>query len=265
MKRRILNLSKKVIPYSARIYFRKLNWKRKYLTKILSRTISGSMPKSEVYCPVCERSFYFFIRIKNDNISPLWGAKSRHRLEWLYLKQETDFLERRTDLLHIAPEYCLFQRLQVMENINYYPGDKFEEGYGVQKGVHQLDLTRLTMPDESFDCIICNHILEHIPDDHKAMTEMFRVLKKGGKAIIMVPIDLDRQETYENWNIKTADDRTKHFGQWDHVRFYSLDIVQRLASVGFKVSAIKYSEKFSTEEYVTYGLCPDYIFVAAKD
>ncbi|MEO6168168.1 MAG: class I SAM-dependent methyltransferase [Chitinophagales bacterium] len=265
MKRSILNLSKKIIPYTLRIFFRKVNWRRKYFIKVITHVISGTLPQSKVYCPVTERSFHFFIRIKNDNISPVWGAKSRHRLEWLYLKQKTDFLNRKTDLLHIAPEYCLFQRLQAIDNINYYPGDKFEEGYGVQKGVIQLDLTSLTMPDESFDCIICNHILEHIPDDLKAMTEMYRVLKKGGKALIMVPIDLGRKDTYEDWNIKTPDQRTRHFGQWDHVRFYSLDIVQRLTTIGFNVSAIKYAENFSREEYATYGLCDDYIFIASKD
>lgn len=264
MKRVILNLSKKILPYDFRIFFRKLNWKKKYALKILSHTISGTLPKSQVFCPVSERSFYFFINIKNDKISPVWGAKSRHRLEWLYLKNETDVFKKKTDVLHIAPEYCLFQRLKSMNNIQYYPGDKFEEGYGVQKGVHQIDLTKLSLPDESFDCIICNHILEHIPEDRKAMFEMFRVLRRGGKALIMVPIDLNRKDTYEDPNITTAQQRTIHFGQWDHVRYYSLDIVDRLSSVGFKVQAVRYSDKFSNVEYANFGLCDDYIFVATK-
>jgi len=235
------------------------------LQKILFKTLTGKLPTSKVYCPLSEREYYFFIQIKNDNVSPILGAKSRHRLLWLYLKNETELFNKQNDLLHVAPEYCLFQRLREMPNINYYPGDKFEKGYGVQRGVHQLDLTALNLVNDSFDYIICNHILEHIPDDLKAMTEMLRVLKKNGNVFIMVPINLSLTNTYEDFNIVSPEERTRHFGQWDHVRYYSMDIIDRLKSCGLKVTAIKYSEKFTEAEIRRLGLCEDYIFVARKD
>ncbi len=166
--------------------------------------------------------------------------------------------------MHIAPEYCLYQRFKHSLNIDYYPGDKFEKGYGVQKGVHQLDLTDLTQSDDTFDYIICNHILEHIPDDSKAMFEMFRVLKNGGKAFIMVPVNQSLNETYEDFSIVDPAERIKQFGQWDHVRFYSMDIMKRLEIQGFQVNAVRYSDKFSKENHHKYGLCDDYIFVASK-
>jgi hypothetical protein len=96
------------------------------------------------------------------------------------------------------------------------------------------------------------------------MSEMFRVLKQGGKAFIMVPIDPELKKTYEDFNIVDPDERIKHFGQWDHVRFYGMDIMKRLEKHGFKVNAVRYSDNFSEDEYRKYGLCNDYIFVASK-
>ncbi len=112
--------------------------------------------------------------------------------------------------------------------------------------------------------MICNHVLEHIPDDRQAMKEMFRALKSGGTGVITVPIDEQIASTYEDFSITSPKDRKQHFGQWDHVRFYGLDIESRLEEVGFEVEMCRYGATFSKEDYAKYGLCDDLIVVAKK-
>jgi ubiquinone/menaquinone biosynthesis C-methylase UbiE len=127
-----------------------------------------------------------------------------------------------------------------------------------------VDLTALTYENDFFDLIICNHVLEHIPDDKKAISEMYRALKKGGKAVITVPIDENLEKTYEDSNITSPADRLKHFGQWDHVRSYAKDIKQRFENEGFNTELIQYADHFSSEEFNRMGLRDDYIVVGTK-
>ena len=106
----------------------------------------------------------------------------------------------------------------------------------------------------TFDIVFCNHVLEHIEDDGKAMNELFRVLKSGGMGIFQVPQELKREVTYEDANIKTPEDKTKHFGQYDHVRIYGRDYFDRLRHAGFKVEEVDYSKKLSPELVQKYCL-----------
>jgi SAM-dependent methyltransferase len=98
----------------------------------------------------------------------------------------------------------------------------------------KIDLTDMQFHDNQLDVIICSHVLEHIPDDRKAMTEMHRVLRPGGFLLVMVPTYGDN--TYENWNITEPEERRRHFGQDDHVRKYGRDIILRMEDVGFIVA-----------------------------
>jgi len=261
MKRQITNFAKKIIPYNVRIFLRKLNWRTRYFFQKL--TASGEFT-NKVYCPIAEKEFRFFLKLKEDLITPDNGARSRQRLVWLFLKNEFDILNKSRCILHVAPELSYFKILNKTKKIDYHPGDKMVTGYSNQKGVKNIDLTNLKNKSNSFDLIICNHVLEHIPNDKFAMSEMFRVLKGNGAAIITVPIKESLKETYENENIKTPKDRIKHFGQWDHVRWYGLDIKDRLASVGFDVEMIRYAEKLSKEQSRYYGLNNHIIIKAVK-
>ncbi len=126
----------------------------------------------------------------------------------------------------------------------------------------RLDITRIDRPDEdSFDVVIANHVFEHVDDDKAAMREMFRVLKPGGHGFFSVPINLSREETYENAAITDPDERFAHFGGTDHKRYYGRDFAAKLEAAGFKVET--YRRK--PEEEVKWGLLRDEcIFIARK-
>lgn len=259
MNQRLINIAKRVIPFGVRIKLRHLNWYRCYIQQSLFYA-NGQ----RVTCPIAGQDFKMFIRLNNDLITPSNGARSRQRLVWHYLKHEQHILTKKFDLLHVAPEYSFYRILSNLANIRYVPGDKMVEGYSNQSGIAQIDLTGLRFESESFDMILCNHVLEHIPDDKAAMGEMYRVLKKGGVAIITVPIDESIDHTYEDPTILSYAERELHFGQWDHVRMYGLDICERLQKFGFSVSAIRYGKNFSEEDYQKFGFCNDLILVASK-
>ena len=260
IKQIIVNTGKKLIPFGLRIFFRKLNRKRRYIQQlILSDPLSY-----KVYCPIAKREFKRFIKSGNDLLTPSNGARSRQRLVWHYLENELDILNARLKLLHIAPELSYFQILSKQKNIDYVPGDKMVLGYSNQKGVSNIDLADLKFDDLSFDCILANHVLEHIPEDQKAMAEIYRTLKTGGTGVITVPVNEKLNRTYENPVIVSPEDREKHFGQWDHVRTYALDIKERFEQAGFKVKINRYSDNFSKEEKEKYGFIDDIIFVLRK-
>ena len=180
------------------------------------------------------------------------------------MENELHILTAKMRILHIAPEWCLFQAFGKQKNIKYVPGDKMVLGYSNQKGVKYVDLTDLDFDDGSFDCVLANHVLEHIVDDQKAMSEIYRVLKFGGAGIITVPIDETLEKTYEDPAIFSSEDREKYFGQWDHVRMYALDIKNRFENAGFNVALNRYAETFSEEDRKKYGLKNDIIIHLSK-
>ena len=123
----------------------------------------------------------------------------------------------------------------------------------------------MNFEDQSFDLIICNHVLEHIDDDIKALNEIYRVLKSGGVAILQVPINFKKDKTFEDQSITSKKDREKYFGQYDHLREYGLDFKDRVEKAGFDVEMVYYAENFSEEMKFKYGLqINDVIPVARK-
>lgn len=260
MKQEIVNIAKRYIPNDIRVFLRWVNWRRFYIQQTLF--ISNSAPK--VYCPIAKEEYKAFVKLKDDLMTPSNGARMRQRLVWLYLTQELGILTKKLKVLHVAPELSFIGILRNQENLAYIPGDKMVEGYSNQKGIKNIDLTDLEFEDNAFDHVICNHVLEHIPDDKAAISEMFRVLKPGGSAIITVPIDEKEERTYEDFTITLPKEREKHFGQWDHVRWYGLDIKDRFEKEGFDVDMNRYADKFSKEDYRKYGLCDDIIVIAKK-
>jgi len=140
-------------------------------------------------------------------------------------------------LLHFAPESLfdpVFARLPQIERVTadlYVPADL------------QLDITDMDLPDGSFDLILCSHVLEHVPDDHAAISELRRVLADGGLALVLTPYRPDRP-TYEDRSITSPLDRMVAFGQQDHVRIYGTDLADRLRAAGFAVDDLTPSELF---------------------
>ena len=173
----------------------------------------------------------------------------RHRLLWLYLKEETSFFEQEQRVLHIAPEQCFLKRFKNMDNLHYTTADLYSPLVDIK-----ADICNLPFDDNTFDTIFCNHVLEHIPDDTKAMKELYRVLKKGGTGIFQVPQDINRATTYEDFSITTPEERKKHFGQYDHVRIYGRDYADLLRKVGFKVQEVDYLKNLSNAKIEKYAL-----------
>ena len=192
---------------------------------------------------------YGYESIRTNALSPSTLSLERHRLLWLYLKNETDFFEKQQKVLHIAPEQCFLKRFKKMKNLDYTTADLHSPLVDVK-----ADICNLPFEDNFFDTIFCNHVLEHIPNDRKAMEELYRVLKKGGTGIFQIPQDLSRETTYEDFSKTTAEERRKHFGQYDHVRVYGRDYGDRLEKVGFEVQEIDYTLVLGDEKIALYAL-----------
>lgn len=189
-------------------------------------------------------------------------SSNRERLVYTYLKEKLDIHNSKTieSVLHIAPEPNLTNKLLKINLKNYVCGDLFTEGYSYKSHVQNMNVTDIQYPDKTFDLVICNHVLEHVPNDLVAMKELQRVLKSDGKAILQVPISKCTNETFEDFSVETPADREIVFGQYDHVRIYGQDYVKRLEKCGFKVSRINISS-----EYPQYGLnLEEDIFVCSK-
>jgi len=127
-----------------------------------------------------------------------------------------------------------------------------------------IDVTNIQFHDNYFDFIICNHLLEHIQDDRKAMRELFRVLRPKGFAILQVPISKYNKETFEDFSITSPEERKKYFGQKDHVRIYGKDYKERLESVGFKVNLYDIKNDLSIKDIKKYGLNEEEILYIGK-
>jgi len=152
-------------------------------------------------------------------------------------------------LLHFAPEYALRGRMEAMAGLRYVTADLDPEGVDMQ-----LDITAMPFDDGAFDAILCSHVLEHVPDDRAAMSELRRVLRPGGWALVLVPLDLARDKTHEDFSVTAPEDRVREFGQDDHVRMYALDIVQRLEGAGFDVVTDRFVEELGEERRRRHGL-----------
>lgn len=192
---------------------------------------------------------YGYGKQRKNALSPGTLSLERHRQMWLYLQNETDFFSGNYKVLHIAPEQEFLRRFKKMKNLEYISADLYSPIVDVK-----ADILNLPFGDESFDIVFCNHVLEHIEDDRTAMKELYRVMKKGGWGIFQVPLKNGLADTYEDFSIKDPKERQKHFGQYDHVRWYGIDYFDRLKSIGFEVDINYYSKKFSADNIKKYGL-----------
>ena len=204
--------------------------------------------------PIDGKSFKMFLPYgygtqRNNVLSPSTLSLERHRLLWLYLQNETDFFTAPKKVLHFAPEQAFYKLFRNQSNLDYTTTDLFSPLADVK-----ADICNLPFADNSYDIILCNHVLEHIPDDTKAMQELYRVLKPGGMGIFQIPQDLNRELTFADNTITDQKERAKIFGQYDHVRIYGRDYFDKLQSIGFKVDAVDYTKKIDANLVEKYCL-----------
>ncbi len=245
-----------------------LNWIPRPLLIRLSyivRPILAFFLKGKKYTdPIDNRSFRTFLSYgyeqpRENVLSPSTLSLERHRLLWLYLKTETDFFNASFSLLHFAPEQAFYKRFKKMTNIEYTTTDLNSPIADVK-----ADICNLPFEDNSFDWILCNHVLEHIPDDLKAMQELYRVLKPGGTGIFQIPQELSRETTFEDNSITDKKERAKIFGQYDHVRIYGRDYFDKLRAVGFNVQEVDYTKNMSPGNVYRYCLAKGEIIPVCK-
>ncbi|PQB03248.1 SAM-dependent methyltransferase [Polaribacter filamentus] len=218
--------------------------------------IALSLKGNKFTDPIDGKSFrkflpYGYRKQRENALSPSTLSLERHRLMWLFLKDETDFFtsDRRLKTLHIAPEQCFLNIFRKQKNLDYLTSDLESPIADVK-----ADICDLPFEDNSFDVVFCNHVLEHISDDTKAMQELFRVMKKGGFGIFQIPQDITKETTFENDSITDRKERAKIFGQYDHVRIYGKDYFNKLRSVGFKVDEVDYTKKIAPEKLERFCL-----------
>jgi SAM-dependent methyltransferase len=213
--------------------------------------------RPERTCPICGYHGVFI----SVGHPPRWdarclncGSRERHRLLHLWRMQGGKDRLAGKRILHFAPEKAVMR--QMRGNPLYDTADLMQAGV-----THKVDITDVPLPGASYDVVMANHVLEHIPDDRQAMRELFRLLKPGGVALLTVPINPTRQETYENPAITGDAARWAHFSAHDHLRYYGLDFADRLAEAGFWVTTFR----VSPEEEVRYGLLRDeWAYIARK-
>ena len=247
---------------------------RRYLNQVshfFSRIIGLFYLGNRVQCPVCGAKYRKFLpygrfKTRENALCPNCLSLERHRLMWLYLQEKTDFFTASLKILHVAPEYCFLKRFEKLDNLDYITADLESPLAKVKMDVHDIPFE-----DNSFDVVFCNHTLEHVDDDLKALRELYRILKPGGWGIIQSPINIERKQTYEDASISSEKDREIHFGQKDHVREYGLDYPLRLEKAGFTVNINKSIEQMDPEEIKRFGLltydkitAEDYLYTVDK-
>lgn len=242
---------------------------RKYLQrvagaglKVLSLFYSGNA----VICPVCGKGFRKFLPYGRINprpnaLCPNCMSLERHRAIWLYLKEKTDFFTTNLKVLHVAPEACFMPAFERQHRDGYVTADIESPLAKVKMDIHQIPF-----PENTFDVVLCNHVLEHVNDDIKAMSEIHRVLKPGGFSILQVPFfDPVGETTVEDLTITDPKQRETLFGQDDHVRKYGKDYVQRIARAGLNPVEDQFVNEKPDDERKRFGLVKgEIIYVGRK-
>jgi predicted SAM-dependent methyltransferase len=216
----------------------------------------------KVECPFCGWKGPSFLPngliVRKNSRCPKCDSLERHRLYYLYLK-EVFPTNKKVKVLHFAPEKILTMLFRSFKNVDYLSAD-----IAPGKAMVVADITQTSFEDNAFDVIFCSHVLEHVPDDAKAMRELYRILAPDGFAILQVPVKTSWNgkpvdKTYEDFSITDPKEREKAFGQHDHVRIYGTDFKDRLAQAGFTVKLVKYADQVGEAALKRYALLPELV------
>ena len=202
---------------------------------------------------------YGYQNLRQNALCPGTLSLERHRLLWLYLDLKTNFLTDAIRVLHVAPEQVFYKKFKSFSHWDYTTTDLHSPLADVK-----ADICALPFEDNTYDFILCNHVLEHIPNDLKAMEELYRVLKPGGTAILQVPLEEGRKNTFEDDSITDQQERTRIFGQYDHVRVYGQDYYNRLQEVGFKAIPVDFIKEVTEVDIQRFALPNELIPVVTK-
>ncbi len=208
-------------------------------------------------CPCCGWHVRAFtddnaiLRERSLSYCPRCNSKARHRRIWLFLEEKTNLFSERLRLFEVSPKYSFARRFKAMPNIVYFGADLVRRPHISAR----MDLTAVPVRSDTFDAVICVHVLEEIIDDRKAMSELYRVLKPSGWAVVSVPTRMD-QLTYEDPAITRPGERQRAFGEAAHVRIYGHDLVDRLEACGFRVQ-VDLAENVPPPTREKYGLRTD--------
>ena len=231
---------------------------RRYLQRVSGlglRVLALIYKGDKVHCPICGKSFRKFlpygrIRPRENALCPNCQSLERHRLIWLYLQERSDVFRRKMRILHIAPEACYIKPFEEMHGDGYITAD-IESPLAKVK----MDIHKIPFPENTFDLVLCNHVLEHVENDILAMQEIERVLKPHGFAILQVPFFYPLSETtFEDPAITDRKARERAFGQDDHVRKYGKDYLKRIESAGLIAVEDTFIKTLTPEKVFRYGL-----------
>ncbi len=231
---------------------------RKYLQRLGGwgiRVVGLFYRGNQVQCPICDAQYRIFMPYGRLNprpnaLCPNCLSLERHRLIWLYLKEKTSFFQSTQKVLHVAPEACFMSRLEQTHGDNYITADIESPLAKVKMDIHKIPFEANT-----FDVVLCNHVLEHVDSDIKAMSEINRVLKPGGFAILQVPFfNPVGESTFEDNSITDPRERERIFGQNDHVRKYGHDYPKRIAQSGLVPVEEQFVNTLSDEMRLHFGL-----------
>jgi SAM-dependent methyltransferase len=240
-----------------------ISWLIRYVPRRYLQRVGGLGMKvvalfytgKNVECPVCNHGFRKFLpygRIKprENALCPNCLSLERHRLIWLFLRDKTAFFKQRMDVLHIAPEDCFIKRFERVHADRYITADIESPLAKIKMDIHEIPFDA-----DSFDVVLCNHVLEHVRDDIKAMNEIHRVLKPGGFALLQVPFFNPVPDmTFEDNSIVDSREREKLFGQDDHVRKYGKDFTERIRLAGLIPEENDFVNRVEEQNRIKYGL-----------
>ncbi len=249
-----------------------LHSQRHRVRALYNRTTWRLYAGNKVTCNCCGGRFRRFRIYTSDGghrslMCPRCGSLGRHRVDWLYLT-EANVLDHPTRLLHIAPEVCLETPLRKLPTVSYLSAD-----YDSTLAMERVDVTDIHYGDDSFDAVICNHVLQLVEDDRAAMRELHRVIAPGGWALMQSSVDTSREDTIEKpQSTEGQRSETPGDGNSDEryeevfMRLYGRDYADRLREAGFSVTVTDFAKGLPTDVQGELGLdLAETIFFCRKD
>lgn len=248
---------KDFLPYEVRAFLGRS--KRRIRYELLR--LSSAKKVGENECSVCEAQIAGFVH--GGKLCAFCTSFPRHRALLPLIEKWVEATDSDVKLMHVAPDACMRARLLRHRKLKYMGIDRFTPGHSYPPDTIHGDIENLDLEDESMDMIICLHVLEHVDNDRKALSEMTRVLKAGGIVVLAFPFK-EGELTYEDPDIVDSKERAKAFGQWDHVRYYGEDVAERILDAGLETKKVTPKDIWPEEVITRWGLLPNEVFFLCK-